>query len=214
MLLPRLPIMSRATNRIRSAYRYSRHCSHIGRFDLLKLALALFLLGGASVSHAQASYAATRMLDVQVGGTYANGNSDTARSRFNGFGIYGDVDFKHHFGVEGEFHFISDQDPDAVYEKTYEIGGRYFRHYGRFSPYGKALYGRGVFNYPPPCCANLAYNIIAFGAGTDIRILRHLNGRVDYEYQKWFSFSPNAVSGDTNHVLSPSLISAGFAYHF
>jgi len=213
MLVSHLPIMSRASGRIRSAFQYSHHRSLIGRLDLLKIALIFSLLGGASAAHAQASYTATRLLDVQVGGSYVNGNSDYARSRFNGYGIYGDLDFKHHFGVEGEFHYISDQDSNVnTYERTYELGGRYVRHYGRFSPYVKVMYGRGVFNYPENV-ANLAYNIAAFGGGTDIRVLRHLNGRVDYEYQKWFGFSKDGTP-DTSHVLSPSLLSGGFAYHF
>jgi len=198
---------------MQSVSRGFKHCSLLGRFDLLKIALILSLLGGASAAHAQASFAATRTLDVQVGGLYINANSDYSRSRFNGYGIYGDVDFKHHFGVEGAFHYISDQDSYVnIYERTYEVGGRYVRHYGRFSPYAKVMYGRGVFNYPENT-ANLAYNLVGLGAGTDIRVLRHLNGRVDYEYQKWFSFAKDA-SSPRSDSLTPNLLSAGFAYHF
>ena len=119
--------------------------------------------------------------------------------------------------IEGEFHQINDPDPKefGVYERTYEIGPRYVLHHGRYNPYAKLMYGRGVFNYPlmlDPVTqnltqtANLAYNIGAIGAGLDYRILPGLNARVDYEYQQWFSFPPSG--------LAPQILSFGAAYRF
>jgi hypothetical protein len=67
------------------------------------------------------------------------------------------------------------------------------------------MYGRGVFNFQNNV-ANLAYNMFAGGAGTDIRINRFLNARADFEYQDWFGFPP--------HGLSPMVGTAGIAYHF
>ena len=93
-----------------------------------------------------------------------------------------------------------------MYERTYEIGPRYVRDYGRFSPYVKAMYGRGVFNFPPQNAANLAYNMFAGGAGVDYRVLPYLNVRFDYEYQDWSSFPPTG--------LKPQLFTIGAAYHF
>ncbi|MEO6802396.1 MAG: outer membrane beta-barrel protein [Granulicella sp.] len=175
---------------------------------MLKALIALTLAAtGTGIVHAQALPTATRLAEAQVGVTYVNGRSDYSQKRFNGFGFYGDLDFRHGIGVEAAFHYMSDGQPKGIYERTYEIGGRYSRRYGRFQPYGKFMVGRGVFNFPGDQ-ANLAYNLYAFGGGTDYRVLPFLNVRVDYEAQKWLS-GPLLQNG-----LSPSLLSVGAAYHF
>ena len=93
----------------------------------------------------EATATATRSLDFKVGGGFTNLNSDYLPSRFNGGAVYADLDFYfRHFGAEAEFHFAKDSSGSDQYEKTYEIGGRYFRTYGRFVPYAKVLWGRGV----------------------------------------------------------------------
>ena len=59
--------------------------------------------------------------------------------------------------------FISSRTPDDLYEKTYEVGGRYYRTYRKLSPYAKVMYGRGVFNFPALSDGfrpNLAYNLV------------------------------------------------------
>jgi opacity protein-like surface antigen len=174
---------------------------------MLKTLLALTLATGTCIAHAQARPTASRLAEAQVGGTYVNGQSDYARSRFNGFGIYADLDFRMGLGAEAAFHYISDGDPKGIYERTYEIGARYSRHYGRFQPYAKFLVGRGVFNFYGDQ-ANLAYNLYAMGGGTDYRVLKNVNVRVEYEAQKWMS-GPLLDNG-----LSPNLVSVGAAYHF
>lgn len=174
--------------------------------------------------HAQAIATATRRADAQVGIGYSNVSPDYTQDRFNGIAAYGDFDFTQHFGVEGEFHFAKSpsKDPSVnpIYEKTYEIGGRYYRTYNRFVPYAKIMYGRGVFNFPyykvqtnynPPTfsyspSANLAYNLGAVGAGVDYHLTRMFNLRADYEYQRWLGFP--------NNGLTPTLLTFGFAYHF
>ena len=67
------------------------------------------------------------------------------------------------------------------------------------------MYGRGVFNFPNDV-ANLAYNLGAVAGGVDYNALRHVNVRVEYEYQHWFGFPPNA--------LTPQLGTVGVAYRF
>ena len=82
-------------------------------------------------------------------------------------------------------------------------------HYGRLQPYAKALYGRGVFNYPkvgPGLGANIAYNIVALGGGADYILTRSLTLRAGYEYQWWMGFPP--------HGLTPAIVELGVAYHF
>jgi opacity protein-like surface antigen len=143
-----------------------------------------------------------------VGAGFSSANTDYLPKRVNGTTIYADWDFYHHFGLEGEFRYIKDGKTN-IYEKTYEIGPRYSRTYHeRFSPYAKALYGRGVFNftYRNQTIANLAYNMVGFGGGLDYKALRFLNVRAEYEYQRWFGFPPNG--------LAPSVITIGAAYRF
>lgn len=184
-----------------------------------RLLLSLCLFSAATMLHAQATPTASRQGDAQVGGSFSSAASDYGK-RFNGFNIYGDFDFTQHWGVEARFNYVKAPSPSLLYEKTYEIGARYFRTYGRFVPYGKVMVGRGVFNYPPcpppaaqnVSCANLAYNMFSLGGGTDVRVLPWLNIRADYEYQDWPSFrgTPNGSSGG----LTPGMISIGAAYHF
>jgi Outer membrane protein beta-barrel domain len=178
---------------------------------------------------AQASSTASRALDIQIGGGFALVSPDSEPVHNKGFGAYADVNFRAHYGIEGEFHFASDTLGTGQYEKTYEVGPRYFRTYGRFIPYIKLLYGRGVYNFTEPYCAppagdpltepcpvngpfvyqpvaNLAYNMVAGGAGVDYELLKHVNLRADWEYQRWFHYEGSS--------LSPSMFTVGGAYHF
>jgi hypothetical protein len=175
---------------------------------VLTRVLALIgLLSGASLVHAQASPTATRAADLKIGGGFTNSGTDYLPNRVNGGMGYINYDFRPHLGIEGEFHFINDGTSN-IYEKTYEVGGRYFRTYGKWVPYGKVLYGRGVFNFASGgvTYANLAYNLVAAGAGVDYKALPYLYVRGDFEYQNWFGFPQSN--------LEPNLLTIGVAYHF
>jgi hypothetical protein len=156
--------------------------------------------------HAQALPAGSRVGDLKIGGGFSTANSDYG-DRYNGGAAYFDFDFRPHLGVEGEFHFVKDS--TDLYEKTYEVGGRYYRTYNRWAPYAKGMYGRGVFNFPPYADGfrpNFAYNLIAGGIGVDYRAKSWLYVRADWEYQHWFSFEDSS--------LSPSILTIGAAYRF
>jgi hypothetical protein len=183
------------------------------------LSSTLFVFAGALVgisphAHSQVTPAASRPIDLQLGATFNLGNSDYTTPILKGFGFYTTLDFRRHFGIEGEFHHLDD--PNAargIYERTYEVGPRYVLHYGRLAPYAKFMIGRGVFNFPPSpanpaggSVANLAYNMWAGGLGADYRIRPSIKLRVDYEFQRWAGFPPNG--------LSPGVFSLGVAYHF
>jgi hypothetical protein len=167
----------------------------------------LVLLCCAGSLKAQATPTASKVFDAQVGGGFVLDNSDYGTRYYRGGGVYATLDFSTHFGAEIDFH-QANYPLNAMYERTYEVGGRYHRTYGRFSPYAKALYGRGVFNfvYNGAVVANLAYNEFVAGGGVDYAVLPWLNVRGDYEYQSWHSFPPNG--------LSPQLFTIGVAYHF
>jgi len=154
---------------------------------------------------AQSLPTAKRAADLQIGGGFVIDSPDYSRKKLKGFAFYTTLDLTSHLGGEFVIHQANSSAEDNIYERTYEIGPRYHRDYGRFSPYVKAMYGRGVFNYPNNV-ANLAYNMFAFGVGTDVKIKPWLNVRADYEYQDWMSFPPTG--------LSPQVITIGAAYHF
>ncbi len=190
----------------------TRSSSCTRELPVLKTIFAILCFSALSISSAwgQALPTAARAGDLQLGGGFTIANSDYSPDHVKGLLVYGDFDFREHFGVEAEFHHVSG---DQLYERTYEIGGRYVRHYGLLAPYAKVLVGRGVFNFPLPASApagsqnpNLAYNILAAGIGVDLAVRRTINARIEYEYQTWPGFPPNG--------LQPSMISIGAAYHF
>jgi opacity protein-like surface antigen len=173
---------------------------------LIRLVAFIGLLGVAPMMRAQAFPTGERVGDLKVGGGFSSARSDYA-DRYNGGAAYINFDFLPHLGVEGEFHYVKDS--SDLYEKTYEVGGRYFRTYRKFVPYGKVMYGRGVFNFPAlpdGFRPNLAYNLVAAGVGVDYKVKPYLYVRADWEYQMWMGFQDSS--------LSPSIITIGAAYRF
>lgn len=169
------------------------------------LSLLCFLAVSLGVAKAQAKHTAERRADLQIGLDFGITKSDYTVDKLKGGGLYATLDFTPHFGGEFDLRQANSSTGDSLYERTYEVGGRYFRNYGKASPYVKAMVGRGVFNFPQNI-ANLAYNMFAGGVGLDLKILPYLNARADYEYQRWVSFPPTG--------LKPQVFSVGVAYHF
>ena len=156
--------------------------------------------------HAQsAEHTATRAGDLQIGVGYAIAKPDYGTENFKGIAPYATFDFTNHLGVEVGFRYLQDPSPLGMYEKTYQVGARYHLNYRRFKPYAKFMYGRGVYNFQHDV-ANLAYNMFAYGGGTDIRVSRSFNTRLDFEYQDWLGFPP--------HGLNPMVGTVGVAYRF
>ena len=178
--------------------------------------ICLVTLTAGTRLHGQASPTASSDGDLQIGAMFNIGDSDYRAQKFKGYGFYTTFDFRYHVGIEGEFHQLNEPDKaDGVYERTYEIGPRYVLRHGRYNPYAKLMYGRGVFNFPNMVdsvtntltpTANLAYNIGAIGTGLDYRVIPGMNVRADFEYQRWIGFPP--------HGLSPWVFGIGAAYRF
>ena len=168
------------------------------------LALALFL-AGSSLLRAQATATATRAGDLQIGLGYTIAKPDYGQQNFQGLAAFADFDLRSHLGLEAEFHQVSTTSSNQSYQRTYEVGGRYFRAYGPLVPYVKAMVGRGDFNYPFGT-TDLSYNLFAAGLGADYRIRPSISLRAEYEMQRW--------SGFTNGGLNPQLVTIGLAYHF
>jgi hypothetical protein len=182
---------------------------HVLRNRLCIWIAALILLAcSSSVASAQAKYTATRAGDLQLGAGYTNASSDYVPERVSGYSGYVTFDFTEHFGAEFDFHQVNDPN-SAIYERTYEWGGRYLRHYDndKIRPYVRAMYGRGVFNFQNNV-ANLAYNMIVGAGGVDVTVHPRINVRAEFEYQDWLS-GPGITNG-----LTPMLINVGVAYHF
>ncbi|HUD22950.1 MAG TPA: outer membrane beta-barrel protein [Acidobacteriaceae bacterium] len=189
---------------------HHNHCR--GRIHCLqaasRLALALLLTGClVSAATAQSSPTASRAGDLQFGGGFVFGNSDYNFNRvsLNGGAFYITFDKRSHWGYEGDFRQVKPASDATVYERTYEIGPRFYLTKGRFVPYAKVLYGRGVYNFSGNV-ANIAYNIYTFGGGADFLLTQGLNLRGDYEYQNWQGFPLS--------TLHPGLITIGIAFHF
>ncbi len=148
---------------------------------------------------------ATKNADLEAGGGFVFAKPDYSNQRFTGVTGYAALDVTPHFGAEFDFHQVNTHGDDHIYERTYELGPRYVRHYGRFNPYARASYGRGVFNFQNNI-ANLAYNIVAFAGGVDVRVKTHIYARAEFEGQYWLKFQ--------NKTLQPDVFTLGAAYHF
>ncbi len=169
-----------------------------------RLAL-LFLLGGAASLLGQSRPTASREADAQIGVGYTLARPGYVQQTFQGIAAYADFDWNRHLGVEGEFHQANSTNGDQSYQRTYEVGGRYFRDCGLLVPYAKAMYGRGDYIYPTGQ-TGVSYNFFAAGAGADFKLGMYLRIRGEYEFQKWSTFQ--------NGGLTPQLFTIGVAYHF
>lgn len=179
----------------------------------------------SSFALGQAQPGATRVGDLQVGGTFTFANPDYTPQNALGYGIYAAFDIKTHWGAELDFHQISIQQHSPSKETTFEYGIRYHRTYGRYNPYLKVMAGRGTFTSIPGFYqgnSSYGYNLLAFGAGVDAEVTRRFNLRLGADYQDWFTGSvtgsPTCGGPGTSvclpHGLTPFLFELGVAYHF
>ena len=168
-------------------------------------AVAIGIASLSAVGSAQSMPTATRAGDLQIGAGFAFARSGYNFTPIHLFGenFYATFDLRNHWGVEADFHNVTAD--KSVYERTYEIGPRFFLSRGGVTPYAKVMFGRGVYNFPNSV-ANVAYNIYTFGGGIDLHITRSINVRGDYEYQNWAGFPLG--------TLHPSVGTIGVAYHF
>jgi len=160
-------------------------------------------------AYSQASATATRLGTFQAGLGVTAASPDYGQLYIKGYTAYADFNFSDHIGVEAVTHQVSVVTPTDIGEDTYLIGPRYFRTYGRFSPYAKLLVGLGRFNlqfdYAPH--TSTSYLAYALGGGVDIRATEHINIRaVDFEAQRWPGFTTNG--------LTPYVTTVGAAYNF
>ena len=190
------PCRNRPTGSLR------RLCVFSSRALLLLLAFCHI-----SMAPAQSSPTASRPGDLQIGGGVTFGSSDYNFNKvsLSGGSFYTTFDKRSHWGFEADFHQVKPTSDATVYERSYEVGPRFFFTEGRFVPYAKLLYGRGVYNFSGNV-ANIGYNVYTYGGGVDFIFTQGINLRADYEYQNW--------SGFPIRTLHPGLITMGIAFHF
>lgn len=169
-----------------------------------------YALGLTTWAHAQAVPTASRTSSIQIGAGVTYARPDYS-SPIKGITVYGSYDFSKYLGVEGDIHLVNLITPADIGETTYLLGPRFRYRYRRFTPYAKALFGLGQFQYQYPSnwgkASTSTYGVYSFGGGVDLRATRHLNIRAfDFEYQKWPGFQPNG--------LSPLVMTIGAAYSF
>jgi hypothetical protein len=177
------------------------HLLHIGCFTCV--------LGLACRSQSQAVPTASRAGVMQIGGGWSMASPDYAQKNIQGASIYGTFDFTRHFGVEGDIHLVRLVKPTNISEDSYLLGPRYVIRHNRFSPYAKALFGIGRFNYlfENAPTASYTYKIYALGGGLDVQATHRINVRaIDFEYQNWPGYG---TSG-----LTPFVGTIGVAYAF
>jgi Outer membrane protein beta-barrel domain len=175
------------------------------------------LCAGAFEARAQVEPSATRAQSTLTVGAigsvfqpdYSGNNgvfvSGSAPNALWGVGGYVDFNIRRWIGIEAEGRWLHFNQYADIYQNNYLIGPRVqIKRYGKFTPYGKALFGYGSMNFVD----NLAYGRfadIALGGGVDYDLSRKISIRAfDFEYQLW----PNWVNG----TLKPYGASVGVAY--
>jgi len=176
--------------------------------NLTKIGSLAVVLSLASIGSAQALPTATGHGTVQAGIGWSYVEPDYAPKAIQGVTAYGDFDFLPHFGVEAEYHYISLETPTDLGEDSFLFGPRFVLPRGRYSLYGKAMFGVGVINiqevFDNPEGGAGTYLAYGFGGGIDYRVYKRVVVRGDVEYQHW-SYGTG---------LTPTSYTLGVGYRF
>lgn len=183
-----------------------------------RFALVLFVLVLAAVAlRAQVAESATvRPFNISVGGmgaAFSPNLSGLSRSPYFvnapasyliGLGTYADFHFTHWVQIEGEARWLRLNQQNSEFEDQYLVGPKVpLMQMGRMNVYGKAMIGLGRLHF----ASGHAYcTSLAFGGGLDYRLSRKVTVRaIDFEFQDWPKFLPNATS-------RPYGVSVGMSY--
>jgi hypothetical protein len=173
---------------------------------LFQLACIVSLLGLTAFTRAQALPTASRIAILQIGGGWSIANPNYGSRNVQGLSIYGNLDFKHHWGIEGDIHRTSLVTPANIGVDSYLLGPRYVYRHNGLSPYAKVLFGLGRLKYIDLHTA-YTYKVFAFGGGLDLKPTKRINIRtIDFEYQQWPGYPA------TGHA--PIVFTSGAAYVF
>lgn len=178
---------------------------------------ALILLGLLFVvlpGRAQVAPSAYRTVQsVWVGAEYSNVNASfpyQSNSRLAGIGVFADLNWNAHIGIEGDARFMRFGGFYGETESSYLAGPRYlFPRWRRLQPYAKALIGDAKIHYPF-AIGDASYFAVAPGAGVNFRLSHRWLIRGEYEYQYWLN-SPG-YRNEPDHPLTPNGFHLGIAY--
>jgi hypothetical protein len=122
---------------------------------------------------------------------------DYAQFYLKGLTFYGDFDFTHNLGIEGDIHYAIIT-PSDISEDSYLFGPRYNWRHKKLNTYAKVLFGVGRFGTQAgsfTVIATTSYFEYALGGGVEYMVTRNINIRpFDVEFQKWPTFAPNGLS--------------------
>lgn len=171
------------------------------------------------MARAQVAPSATRsQLSLSVGVMGSGFQPDYAGSGINGIPIpeastnwlfgeggYVDLELSRWVQVEAEGRWLRFNEFANIRQDNYLIGPRVpIHHFGRFTPYGKVLFGFSNMNFQYNY-ARGRFTDIAYGGGVDMKLNRRFSLRpVDFEYQQW----PDWING----TLHPYGLSVGISY--
>jgi opacity protein-like surface antigen len=188
----------------------------------LKIVLAALFLTASISALGQVAPAATKAagLPLSIGGGFSKTQLDWNGQHMYGPVIWADwtlarVPFKlQGLGVELEVRDTNYDRPISIprmRQTTFGGGAIYtWRHFRRFSPYGKFLlnYGSIDFTVQDPNYRHDTRTVYTAGGGGEYRTLGNIWLRGEYEYQFW----PNLFQG--HQTLDPQVITIGAAYKF
>jgi hypothetical protein len=186
--------------------------------------LAALALASLSFRHAsaQAVPTASRAFDLSafggVSGVYTGLGDGKNLSITAGV----DLGFRRFFGVHPAVEIRGTYPVDSgqlVNEKNVLGGIKVLRRFGRLTPYGDALFGRGLIKYingyivTLPDGSQIEYlqnpsNILSGGGGVDFSVTNHFSIKADGQFQRYNS--PVTASG---HLYSKPL-TLGVVYKF
>ncbi len=185
----------------------------------LKMLLAVLVVIASIPAFSQVAPEATVGPPLTVGVAYSNFDTDWT-GRLQGPMFWANYNFYNHpaflngFGVELEgrdLNYGRSAGQGKLRMDTIAGGPIYtFRHYRRFHPYAKYLFGYGSIDFTLLNFPNYTHDtrtVYAPGGGAEYRIWQNVWVRGDYEYQFWTSFF-------NYHDLNPQGFTIGASYDF
>jgi hypothetical protein len=152
-----------------------------------------------------ASFARSNQLPTDSSGNPSSVSELSSQIRSNGFGLYANFNFNDHWSLAFDMDRLNSTG-DSSSQAALEGGLRYMLfHRARFTPYARASFGRGIYDYADNA-GSIGYNVYGLAGGTDFRLSHSFNLRAEYEHQSWL--------GVPIRNPSPQIVKVGIAYRF
>jgi len=192
----------------------------------LALSLALFCLCAAYSAHAQAVSATTEEVEkpFAIGAGISGYTPGHWPGRLYGGTLWLDYtptwmpSLLQGIGIEAEARDLNYGRPSSqpnLRQDVVEGGVIYsWRHYRNLRPYGKFLAGYGNADYGARVRSHDSRTITSLGGGVEVRAVRCVWVRADYEYQFWPDFFKHPYTTQPAGQLNPEGFTLGVLYHF